>query len=84
MKTLARSLLIVGLVSLAADATFAVALAQSQGPLTTVPWAARSRAKPNPEVPGTDASDQNVLLPAPAGKPVDAAPEPPKARTADR
>jgi hypothetical protein len=65
------------------------ALAQSQGPLTTVPWASRSRSKPNPaeqlntqQTP--DPGGQQLLLTPPAAKPVDGAPEPQKPKTADR
>ncbi len=65
------------------------ASAQSQGPLTTVPWASRSRGKPNPtEQPNTpqtaDPNGQQLLLTPPAAKPVGGAPEPQKPNAADR
>lgn len=60
------------------------AMAQSMGPLTTTPWAARSRPKPNPsEQQGVDPLAQQSPQPPPA-KPVEAAPEPPKTKAADR
>jgi hypothetical protein len=71
-------------------ATFAGdALAQSQGPLTTVPWAARSRLKPNPE-----GQQQDTQQPATSGglqiysplptKPVEGAPAAAEPKAADR
>ena len=63
-------------------------LAQSQGPLTTMPWASRSRAKPNPTEPSNaqtaDPTGQQIFSAPPAAKPVDGAPEPEKPKTADR
>lgn len=65
------------------------ALAQSQGPLTTLPWASRSRAKPNPEPQNvqqpTESTNQLTVGPPASAAPVQAAPpEPPKEKTADR
>ncbi len=76
-----------GMLAVAAVGTFTGdAWAQSQGPLTTVPWAARARSKPNPEQQQQQntqqprEADAQLLTPPPAGKPVEAAPEPPKAK----
>jgi hypothetical protein len=64
--------------------TFAVdAWAQSQGPLTTVPWASRSRTVKAPsDQPTTE--DSQIISAPPSTKPVEGAPEPPKPRTADK
>lgn len=76
--------------ALAAAAVWAFAgeaIAQSQGPLTTLPWATRSRTKPNPDhdqqqQPAT--ADQNLLQAPPSTKPLESAPEVPKEKLADR
>ena len=61
------------------------AVAQSQGPLTTLPWATRSRSKPNPDQQQQPGADSNVQLQAPpSAQPVEGVPEKPKEKTADR
>ena len=75
MRTMTVKAVLAGAVAclFAADA-----LAQSQGPLTTVPWASRSRTKPNPDnqtiqSPQEPAKEADALLIAPpsnaAGRP---------------
>ena len=59
------------------------ALAQGMGPLNTLPFGARSRTKPNPEQQQTLDQD-NAAPKAPLVKPVEAAPEPAKPKTADK
>ena len=60
------------------------AIAQSQGPMTTLPWATRSRTKPNPDQQPTDGSNVLLQAPPPSAAPVQGAPEPPKDKIADR
>ena len=60
-----------GLALLAIDA-----LAQSMGPITTVPWGSRQRTKPAPaENTAVDSSGQQVQSAPAAAKPLEAAPE---------
>ncbi|HZQ01539.1 MAG TPA: hypothetical protein VFB13_18485 [Reyranella sp.] len=70
------------LAALAVCASVGDALAQSQGPLTTLPWAARSRSKPAEKATPPTPDDQQLTLPS-AGKPVQGASEPAKPATAD-
>ena len=71
----------------AAGAFTGDAWAQSQGPLTTVPWATRARPKPNPEQQNMQQNtqqpretDAQLLTAPPSGQPVQATPEPARAK----
>ena len=74
------SMALVGLASVAfvSPVLVAGALAQSSGPITSLPWGAKQKPKPNPDN-AREADNQRDVLAAPPPKPVQAAPEPLKA-----
>ena len=73
----------VALAAAVAGSFAADAWAQSQGPLTTVPWASRSRTTKAP-ADQTATEDTQIISAPPSTKPVEGAPEPPKPLTADK